>query len=159
MRNWRSLRRQWRRVRRRLESGYSSTVTFLMLVIPLLLVIDVIAAVTIARPAQINVSTAARECARMATTSLDETIGRHQGEMVAERTLQGAGYSSRNNIHIKIAAPGGWSRGAAVNCSISLNVPFGGFGLIGAMVHQPRLTVRGEAQASLEAWRSDWSGR
>ncbi len=147
---------RWKAVRGRLEQGQSATALFLMLVIPLLLVIDIIAAVAIARPAQIDISTAARECARSATTSLNETIGKHQGMMVAEQTLRGAGYGSKNNMQVNVSAPGGWGRGAAVDCSVSMQVPFGGFGLIGALLHQPRLTIRGKAEAEIEAWRSDW---
>ncbi len=147
---------RWQAVRNRLEQGQSATVLFLMLVIPLLLVIDIIAAVAIARPAQIDASTAARECARGATTSLNESIGKHQGLMVAEQTLRGAGYGSKNHTQVNVSAPGGWGRGATVDCSVSLQVPFGGFGLLGALIHQPRLTIRGKAQAEIEAWRSDW---
>ncbi len=149
---WKSIRD----LRRRLERGYSNVVTFLMLIVPLIAVIDLISAVAIARPAQITAAAAARSCARMATTSLDPVIGQRQGREMALRTLNGAGYGSKNEVNVQISAPGGWGRGQPVRCTVRLTVPFGGFGLIGALIGQPQLTPRDTAQANIEAWRSDW---
>ncbi len=144
-------------LRRRFERGSSPVITFLGLILPMFLLLDLISALVIARPAQISVAAAARNCVRMAVASLNGVLGPQQGETVGLETLTSAGLAGRDP-HVNVTGEEGWDRGGNVSCTAQVTVPFGALGLVARLVGRQSLQIRETQSLSIEQWKSRWTG-
>ena len=120
-----------RRVRaavRRAECGHASSMEFIWFVPILTALVGLIAYAAIARAAQIPVWAAARECARVASVSVDASRGMALGAQAAMGSLAG-NHLQPERATVSIQHGGG--RSAGVTCSIDYSVGLGGLPMSG----------------------------
>ncbi len=108
---------------RRAERGHASSIEFIWFVPILTAMIGLIAYTVLARSAQIPVWVAARECARVASTTIEAGRGSALGTQAAMGSLMG------NNLHYEratVSVQHGGGRSASVTCRVSYSVGLGG---------------------------------
>jgi hypothetical protein len=147
------------RTLRKLERGDGDVFEFIIGVLPLLMLTFLIAGVAIVRPLQLPVWNAARECARMASATLDPARGRRQGVSTGMSALRNSLFGEINGGAIAISytpSDAGKSnvRGHFVTCTATYEVnmtslPIAG-DLFGVVPFESRVTMR------VDPIKSDW---
>lgn len=141
--------------RRCWERGEAETAEFTLGVVPLVLLVMLIAAAAIARPAQLPVFFAAQACARAASVSVDPDIGLRQGIEAAADALRGNSLSA-TSASIRVWSDGAWQRGEPVTCQVRYDIDLSGLPMVGAafgvIPAEARVTTR------IEPAKSRWGG-
>lgn len=144
-----------RAARRRLERGEAETAEFTLAVIPLLILVMLIAAAALIRPAQLPVFFAARECARAASVSLNHSLGLEQGIEAAVASLRGNSLSTAQ-ASVSVWADGAWRRGDPVTCQVRYQIDVSTLPMVGAAFGV--VNAEAEASARIEPGKSRWGG-
>ena len=141
---------------RRRSRAITSALGLLGLVIPMVVMIDLIAAIALARNAQIAANSAASACVRMAGATLEEDRGRAQGVEMGRLTLNLAGQKARDP-QVMLDAPNGWDRARPISCRVQLTVPFGAAGLVASVTGVRQVTIHEKADFQIAEFKSRWS--
>jgi hypothetical protein len=143
---------------RRAERGDADTFEFTVGVLPLAFMMVLIAAVAIIRPAQLPAWIAARECARMMVTTLEEDIAIPQGRAAALQTLSRmpiAGASvGAGSVNALYNIEGGNPRQGTVRCTVSYVVPLADVPMIGALFGD--VPIDATVAMRIDPYKSDW---
>ncbi len=123
-----SLRRRVRSALLRCERGHAGSIEFIWFVPILTAVIGLIAYTVLARSAQIPVWAAARECARVASTTTKAGRGSALGAQAALGSLAGNNLAAERAT-VSVQHSGG--RSASVTCTVSYSVGLGTLPLAG----------------------------
>jgi hypothetical protein len=144
---------------RRVERGDGDSFEFMVGILPLAMLMMLIGAVTIIRPAQLPAWIAARECARMMAASLDQDVAEPQGERAALNSLERnaiAGVAGGFNIDTtypdKIAHPN--PRGMNASCTVSYVVPMADLPLVGGLFGN--VPIDATVTMTIDPYKSDW---
>lgn len=151
-----------RRATRAAERGDADTFEFVVGVLPIAMMLALIGAVTIIRPAQLPVWIAARECARMASATLSESIAVDQGTRAAVNSLQNnplAGVAIGNgNVFVDYNPNNlGDPRGETVTCRVNYTLELGTLPLVGGLFGAVPLDA--SVTMIIEPLKSDWTPR
>ncbi|MBX7213563.1 MAG: hypothetical protein K1X39_06050 [Thermoflexales bacterium] len=142
--------RAWRRC---LERGEAETAEFTIAIVPMVLLISLIAAAAIIRPAQLPALFAAQACARAASVSLDSSIGVRQGIQAAADSLTGNNLATAQ-ASIRVWSAGPWERGASVTCAIAYHVDVSGLPLVGGAFGV--IDIAAQSSARIEPSKARW---
>jgi hypothetical protein len=144
---------------RKIERGDGDVFEFIIGVLPLLMLTFLIAGVAIIRPLQLPVWNAARECARMASATLDPARGVTQGVSTGmsalSRSLFGGVSGGAITVNYTPSVAGKTNaRGHFVTCTATYEIdmtslPIAG-DLFGVVPFESRVTMR------VEPIKSDW---
>jgi hypothetical protein len=148
---------QLRKLFRYFERGDAESISFLTAVPVLVALLTMVAAGAYALPVRPMVWSAARECARAASATLDEGLGVAQGIRAAEAVLGGAN-DRRGNWTVNITHDGPfWARGVNVTCSVTYSVDMSGFTVSGFFAPPNALTLTSQVTLRIEPFKSRWS--
>ena len=114
-----ALRRIMRGLARGLERGDAESFEFTVSMVPITVMILLIAFATLVRAAQMPAWMAATECARAATSTQNEALGREQAERAARDALSGNPVRASSSL---ILITGEWAPNAPVTCRVSYNI-------------------------------------
>ncbi len=151
-----------RKAARAAERGDADTFEFVVGVLPIAMMLALIGAVTIIRPAQLPVWIAARECARMASATLNESIAVDQGTRAAVNSLVNnplAGVTIGNGNVFVDYNPNNLSdpRGETVTCRVNYTLELGTLPLVGGLFGSVPLDA--SVTMIIEPLKSDWTPR
>ena len=150
--NRQSLRALWKWA----ERGDDASFEFATWIVPLMLMICLIAFATLIRSAQTPAWTAASECARAATVTLDQSIGVAQGEAAGWNSLHG-NHLSASTASVQVTAPTGWKRGAEVTCQVNYNIDVAGILMLDGLLPGNVLPMQVAVTLRIDPYKSDWS--
>ena len=147
-----SLRRRVRTAVWLAERGHASSIEFIWFVPILTAIIGLIAYTVLARSAQIPVWTAARECARVASTSSKAGRGSALGVQAAMGSLAGNNLLAERAT-VSVQHSGG--RTASVTCTVSYSVGLGGIPMVSWFSFDV-LSIQSSYTLLAEPYRSDF---
>ena len=158
--NTRNLYRTHHSWLRRSERGDGDSFEFMVGILPLAMLMMLIGAVSIIRPAQLPVWIAARECARMMTASLDQDVAEPQGDRAARNSLErnaivGVDWGSFNiqtTYPDKISFPN--PRGMEASCRVSYVVRMADLPLVGGLFGD--VPMDATVTMTIDPYKSDW---
>lgn len=144
---------------RRVERGDGDSFEFMVGILPLAMLMLLIGAVTIIRPAQLPAWIAARECARMMAASLDQDIAEPQGERAAINSLErnaivgvAGAFDIDTTYPDKVAFPN--PRGMTASCKVAYVVPMADLPMIGGLFGN--VPIDATVTMTIDPYKSDW---
>ncbi len=141
---------------RNAERGDADTFEFTVGIVPLVMIMLLITAVAIIRPAQLPVWIAARECARMMTTTLDRNVALSQGLKAGQLSIQGnpiAGVSV-GDVSFQQSYPMGDARGGTAECRVSYTIPLANLPMVGGLFGD--VPVDAKVAMTIDPLKSEW---
>lgn len=142
-----------RRLWSRLQRGEDSSYEFTMAIVPIIAVILMIAFATLVRASQMPIWMAATECARSATATRSESVGREQGEQAAIDSLRG---NSIQITAVTVEITGDWTPDSPVTCRVSYNIDTSGVAGF-AELTGGRVPMSAEVTLRMEPYKSKWN--
>jgi hypothetical protein len=139
-----------------LERGDGDTYEFITGIIPLTMLLVLIAAVAIVRPAQLPVWIAARDCARVLTTTLEEDIAESQAYRTARASLSNMPLARVTNVNINPVynVTGGDPRNGFSECTVSYTIPLADIPMVGGLFGD--VPMDATVRMKIDPLKSDW---
>lgn len=144
--------RRFRQIRTASERGEGDTFEFTVGILPIVMLITLIAAVTIVRPAQIPVWIAARECARAGAATMDPEIGKVQAEEAGYNSIYNNPLVNLNGVQVVAVHEG--TRGGNVTCTASYSVSVGSIPMAGSLFGN--VPLQAVVVMKIEPLKSKW---
>ncbi len=139
------------RLRNQLERGDGGSFEFMSWMPIMMAVLGLIAMAALVRSAQPSIWAAARECARVASASLDSAKGSGKGWSVAYESLRGNGLS---HAHAAISVSHDGTRGGLATCTIRYPVALGALPM-SAWIGRDSLEVSSSFTAVIEPYQGE----
>jgi hypothetical protein len=141
---------------RRFERGDADTVEFTFGIFPIVMMMLLIAAVALIRPAQLPAWIAARECARMGTTTLNSTLGESQAEFAGYESLKRMPLANRQSVSVNATynPEGGDPRQGTVSCTVSYVIPVSGLPMVGSLFGD--VSMDATVAMKIDTYKSKW---
>jgi hypothetical protein len=148
-----SAQHRCRHLYRALERGEDTSFEFVTAIVPIMIMILLIAFVVIVRGSQMPAWSAASDCARAAVATLDESLGRQQALVAAQRSLLGNSVSAKDSY---ITIKGSWTPGAQVTCQVAYDVDVSWIEFLNA-VTKGKVLVYASVTMTVEPYKSNWN--
>jgi hypothetical protein len=127
---------------------------FTLGIIPVTMMMLIIGAVTIIRPAQLPVWIAARECARASAATLNATIGTNQGREAALNSLRGNPLTGVDVGGISISASHAGVRGGNAQCTVRYQIDVSTLPMVGGVFGS--FPIESRVTMVIDPYKSRW---
>ena len=138
---------------RKAERGEDTSFEFVSVIGPIVVMILLIAFVVVVRASQMPAWSAAGNCARAASATLDEGLGREQALYAARQSLIG---NSIKAMDSNIFISGSWEPGGKVTCLVRYDVDVSWIEFMAEMTGG-KVPVSASVTMTVDPYKSNWN--